>query len=79
MHPVLHPSHPITHPHPDPTPHHPTPPSTLSLDFLFSLGVQTQTAQNVVDRIQKFKRLEVAAAPPGQLKLKKGSPFETML
>uniref|UniRef100_A0A7S0E816 EF-hand domain-containing protein n=1 Tax=Phaeocystis antarctica TaxID=33657 RepID=A0A7S0E816_9EUKA len=31
---------------------------------------KTQTAQNVVDRIQKFKRFEAAAAPPGQLKLK---------
>ena len=70
--PVSHclPACPVCTPLLPPLPHPPHAPLFLSV----SLGPQTQTAQNVVDRIQKFKRFEAAAAPPGQLKLKSGSP-----
>ena len=72
--PPLLPSHPIT---PDPTPLKPQLPYPHApLAHLSLLGPQTQTAQNVVDRIQKFKRFEAAAAPPGQLKLKSSSTVE---
>lgn len=76
--PRVHPSLTLSpyHSRPNPTyPHSHTPtPHTSSFEFAWT--TQTQTAQNVVDRIQKFKRFEAAAAPPGQLKLKSSSTVD---